>query len=117
MDGRFALVLVLGAGGCRHETVLPSRAPAVTVIALAPRAIEPRITIAGVLAPLPGKDVKVGALVSGRVDRVLVAEGDAVTIGQPLAHVEAQPLREHLSETEAQKEQARAALENARTRL
>jgi RND family efflux transporter MFP subunit len=75
------------------------------------------VQVAGVLAPLPGKDVKVGSLVQGRVERVLVAEGDAVTVGQVLAHIEAQPLREHLTETEAQKDQAKAQLENARTRL
>jgi RND family efflux transporter MFP subunit len=89
----------------------------VKVVVAAARTLRPRVPVAGVLAPLPGKDVKVGALVPGRVDRVMVAEGDPVKPGQVLAHIEAQPLREHLSETEAQKEQARALLENARTRL
>ncbi len=104
---------------CRREdpasTVEPR--PAVKVITLAPRSLDPRIGIAGVLSPLPGRDVKVGALVAGRVDRTFVAEGDVVRVGQVLAHVEAQPLHERVTEVEAQKEQARAALENARTRL
>jgi membrane fusion protein (multidrug efflux system) len=84
---------------------------------LAPRALAPRIPIAGVLAPLPGRDVKVGALVPGRVDRVFVAEGQAVKSGQPLAHVEAEPLQQNLAAAAAQREQAVAALANARTRL
>jgi RND family efflux transporter MFP subunit len=70
-----------------------------------------------VLAPLPGRDVKVGALVSGRVDRLFVAEGDRVKVGQPLAHVEAEPLQQHVVEALAQRDTARAALENARARL
>jgi RND family efflux transporter MFP subunit len=51
------------------------------------------------------------------VDRVLVAEGDPVKTGQAIAHVEAQPLKDRVAESEAQKTQARAQLENARTRL
>jgi multidrug efflux pump subunit AcrA (membrane-fusion protein) len=61
--------------------------------------------------------VKVGALVVGRVDRVLVAEGDAVKLGQVLAHVEAEPLRQRVSEVQALKESASAQVEYARTKL
>jgi RND family efflux transporter MFP subunit len=89
----------------------------VRVVTLAEQLLRTRVPIAGVLAPLPGRDVKVGALVSGRVDQVLVAEGEAVGVGQPIAHIEAQPLRERIAEVDAQKETARAALDNARTRL
>src|SRR5262249_37820273 len=79
--------------------------------------LAPTIPIAGVLAPLPGRDVKVGALVSGRVDRVFVAEGDPVKPGQVLAHVEAGPLKDRVQEAEALAEQAKANLDNARARL
>jgi RND family efflux transporter MFP subunit len=61
--------------------------------------------------------VKVGALVTGRVDRVFLAEGDPVKVGQALAHIEAGPLRDRVAEADAQVEQAKAALENAKTRL
>ena len=67
--------------------------PVVKVATVAEVRIAPHTTVAGVLAPLPGKDVKVGALVPGRVNRVFVAEGDAVKSGQALAHVEAEPLQ------------------------
>jgi len=110
-------LLLLSLAGCHHDDPEPPpRGPTVKVEAAAVRGLSPRISIAGVLAPLPGRDVKVGALVAGRVDRVLVAEGDRVKLDQPLAHVEAQPLRDRVTETEAQREQARAQLENARTR-
>jgi RND family efflux transporter MFP subunit len=109
--------LVLVAAACREPPAPPPRLPTVRVALLQPRPVRPRIPIAGVLAPLPGRDVKVGALVVGRVDRVFVAEGDPVQAGQPLAHVEAQPLRDRVTEAEAEKEQTRAALDNARVRL
>ena len=74
--------------------------PAVKVALVAEARIAPRTAVAGVLAPLPGRDVKVGALVAGRVDRVFVAEGDAVKVGQPLAHVEAEPLVQNVSQAD-----------------
>ena len=93
-----AVVAAVGfaaAAGCKRSSDgdEATLAPKVKVVAVAEARIAPRTTVAGVLAPLPGRDVKVGALVPGRVDRVFVAEGDAVKVGQPLAHVEAEPLR------------------------
>ncbi len=116
-SARGVLVLVALAG-CRHDVIDGAEhLPQVKVLALASRVLQTSIPIHGVLAPLPGRHVKVGALVSGRVDRMFVAEGEAVRVGQPLAHVEAQAYREHVAEAEAQKTSARAAVENARTRL
>jgi RND family efflux transporter MFP subunit len=110
--------LVAGFCGCKHgDEEEKLKRPQVKVAAVAQETIAPRAPVAGVLAPLPGRDVKVGALVSGRVDRVFVAEGDAVRVGQPLAHVEAEPLKQHVSEAVAMGEQAQAALVNARTKL
>jgi RND family efflux transporter MFP subunit len=110
--------VALAAAGCHKGEAEPSLPkPLVKVEAVAPRQISPRIPIAGVLAPLPGRDVKVGALVAGRVDRVFVSEGEPVKTGQPLAHVEAEPLVQNVSAATAQREQAAAAMDNARTRL
>jgi RND family efflux transporter MFP subunit len=110
--------LIAAAIACHKGDAEPAeKLPAVKVEAVAPQTISPRIPVAGVLAPLPGHDVKVGALVAGRVDRVFVAEGDPVKVGQALAHVEAEPLKQHVSEALAQREQAQAALVNARTKL
>jgi len=109
----------VAVAGCKHaggdDDAL--KKPVVKVATVGEERISPRTAVAGVLAPLPGKDVKVGALVAGRVDRVFVAEGDAVKLGQPLAHVEAQPLKEGVSQAQAQREHAAAELQNARTKL
>jgi RND family efflux transporter MFP subunit len=91
--------------------------PSVRVVVAARAQLSSRVSVAGVLLPLPGKDVKVGALVAGRVDQVFVAEGDRVSVGQPLAHVEAQPLKDRVAESEAVQTQARAQADNARVRL
>ena len=109
---------VAALAGCQHSEAEPEAVlPAVQVVAVAQQPIAPRTLVAGVLAPLPGRDVKVGALVQGRVDRVFVAEGDRVQVGQALAHVEAEQMQQHVSEALAQREQADAALVNARTKL
>jgi RND family efflux transporter MFP subunit len=109
-------VLLLAA--ChKEEEPPPAPSPVVRVITAQTATLAARVPIAGVLAPLPGHDVKVGSLVQGRVDRVFVAEGDMVKIGQPLAHVEAQPLKDRVAESEALQAQARAQAENARVKL
>jgi RND family efflux transporter MFP subunit len=102
---------------CHHEEEAPPPPPSVRVVTAHSSTVAARVPIAGVLAPLPGHDVKVGALVQGRVDQVFVAEGDVVKIGQPLAHVEAQPLKDRVAESEAVQNQARAQVENARLKL
>lgn len=110
--------LALAAAGCRPASPSPEvRPPSVRVEIAAARTVIAHLPVAGSLAPLPGRSVKVGALVPGRVDRVLVAEGDAVKAGQALAHVEARPLEQRREEARAQREQAKAALANARARL
>jgi len=113
-----SLLLSLLLLGCKHDAPEEGApVPTVRVVTVAREKLEPRIAVAGVLAPLPGRDVKVGSLVVGRVDRVFVAEGDPVKTGQVIAHVEAQPLKDRVAESDAQKTQARAQLENAHTRL
>jgi RND family efflux transporter MFP subunit len=104
--------------GCKHEEEPPpAPPPTVRVVAVQAATLASRVPVAGVLAPLPGKDVKVGSLVPGRVDQVFVAEGDPVKVGQPLAHVEAQPLRDRVAESEAVQTHARADVDNARLKL
>ena len=74
------LLLSLFVIGCKHdEEKSVEKLPIVRVQLAVQSRLAPRIPIAGVLTPLPGKDVKVGALVPGRVDQVFVSEGDAVS--------------------------------------
>jgi RND family efflux transporter MFP subunit len=115
---RSLLLSALVVAGCKHGDEEPAlKRPTVRVAVVGEERIAPRTPVAGVLAPLPGRDVKVGSLVTGRVDRVFVAEGDTVKVGQPLAHVEAEPLRQTVTQTQAQREHAAAELANARTKL
>ena len=116
---RSLLLSALVVAGCKHGGDGDEKLdrPSVKIAVVAEARIAPRTTVAGVLAPLPGRDVKVGALVPGRVDRLFVAEGDVVKPGQPLAHVEAEPLVQNVSQAAAQREHASAELQNARTKL
>jgi RND family efflux transporter MFP subunit len=103
---------------CHHEAQeAPPDLPHVTTMTVTRQTREAKIAITGVLSPLPGRDVKVGALEAGRVDRVYVAEGDFVRVGAVLAHVEAQPLKDRIAETGAQRVEASAVLDNAQTKL
>jgi RND family efflux transporter MFP subunit len=79
--------------------------------------IERRVAVTGTLAPPPGLDVKLAPLVPGRLAQVLVAEGDKVRKDQVLARLEATPLRDALSQAEAQLSQARAQATNSSVKL
>lgn len=116
-SARLSLIFVLALVGCsRVEQASAPLRPKVTVVVAAVSPLQPRLSIAGLLTPLPGRDVKVGALVAGRVEQMLVGEGDEVKSGQPLARIEAAPLRDRISDADAQQVRARAELDNARTR-
>jgi len=117
-SARHSLVLALALFGCsRAEEASAPRRPRVEVTVAAVSSLAPRLPISGLLAPLPGRDVKVGALVAGRVEQMLVGEGDSVKSGQPLARIEAAPLRDRISDADAQQSRARAELDNVRARL
>jgi len=75
------------------------------------------LELRGLLTPTPGHDVRLGALVSGRLAEVLVAEGDRVATGQLLARIEPTAFRNSQSQAEAQLSQARAQVQNADGRL
>lgn len=115
---RSLLLSILLVTACRKPAAeeAPPKPP-VRVVTTALSKRSARVPIAGVLSPLPGHDVKVGSLVAGRVSAVFVSEGDAVKVGQALAHVDAQPLQAAVTQAVAQGVSTSAALENSRTRL
>ena len=85
----------------------------VTVTRVARADISSTLAVSGTIAGLPNQDVRVSALVPGRVARMLVAEGDQVKAGQVLAKIDDRPLQDQLQQAEAAVEQAKANLENA----
>lgn len=75
------------------------------------------LAVRGTVAAVPNEDVKVSALVAGRVNAVPVAEGDSVRQGQVVAELDRQPFDDQRRQAAAAVEQARAQLENAHLNL
>jgi RND family efflux transporter MFP subunit len=105
-------------GGEDEET----RAPDVPTIAAETAKVERRtlvdeLVVRGIIAAVPNEDVKVSALVPGRVNAVTVAEGDTVRQRQVIAELDRQPLDDQRRQAAAAAQQAKAQLENARLNL
>jgi RND family efflux transporter MFP subunit len=75
------------------------------------------LVVRGTIAALPNEDVRISALVPGRVMMLKVAEGDVVTAGQVVAEIDPRPLEDQKRQAAAAVSQARAAVENARLNL
>jgi RND family efflux transporter MFP subunit len=71
------------------------------------------VEIRGTVAPLPDRDAQVSAQVPGRVVRLLVREGDRVTVGQLLAKLDDGPLVDDLHAAEAALAKTRVEVRNA----
>jgi RND family efflux transporter MFP subunit len=76
-----------------------------------------RLVVRGIIAAAPNEDVRISALVPGRVMMLRVAEGDAVAAGQVVAEIDPQPLEDQKRQAKAAVSQAKAALENAKLNL
>jgi len=76
--------------------------------------ISSNLTVSGTIAALPNQDVKVSALVPGRISAMLVAEGDRVKEGSVLAKIDDHSYRDQWQQSQASVDQANASLENAR---
>jgi RND family efflux transporter MFP subunit len=75
------------------------------------------LTLRGTIATRPNRDVKISALVAGRVTAVRVAEGDTVGEGQIVAEIDPRPLEDQQRHARAAVAQANAAIENAKANL
>ena len=75
------------------------------------------LVVRGTIAALPNEDVRVSALVAGRVDAVTVAEGDSVRQGQVVARIDIRTIQDQQRQAQAARQQAEAQLENARLNL
>jgi RND family efflux transporter MFP subunit len=78
--------------------------------------VEP-LVVRGAVVAMPNQDVKIAALVAGRVDSLSVAEGDWVKSGQIVAEIDPRPFADQKRQAAAAVAQATAAVENARLNL
>ncbi|HVP44525.1 MAG TPA: efflux RND transporter periplasmic adaptor subunit [Terriglobales bacterium] len=117
-SGALALAACLALLGCgRHSAEANTAAgpvPDVTVAKVERGVIAQDLAVSGNVTAAPNRDAKLGALVTGRIAKVLVAEGDSVKQGQPLVELEDQPLLDQVRQAEAAVAQAKANEENAR---
>jgi RND family efflux transporter MFP subunit len=114
-------VVVLAASGCSHKagdddqgSFASETIAHVTLTRVSRTDISRTFALTGTAAALPNKDVKVSALVPGRLAELKLAEGDAVTEGQILARLDDRTYRDQLLQAEAAQQQAQANLENAK---
>jgi RND family efflux transporter MFP subunit len=122
---RLNLLLTLGfcavvVAGCSHKSAadddsasdMNARAE-VTVTRVTRASISDTLTLNGTASPLPNDDVRVSALVPGRIAELNVAEGDRVKAGEVVAKLDDRSYRSQLQQAEAGEQQAKANLENA----
>ena len=84
---------------------------------VARQTLADELSVRGTIVAVPNEDVKVSALVPGRINSLTVAEGDTVRQGQVIAVLDRRPLEEQRRQATAQLDQAKAQLENARLNL
>jgi membrane fusion protein (multidrug efflux system) len=108
-----------GGKGAAEEEVAALEVPTITAdtAKVTRQPIVDDLVIRGTITAVPNEDVKVSALVAGRVNSVTVAEGDTVKQGQVIAQLDRQPLEDQRRQAAAAVEQARAQVENARANL
>jgi RND family efflux transporter MFP subunit len=117
------LAALLAAGACGEKTteqeVEPAEEPTIvaSVAKVTPRTLVDELTVRGTVTAIPNEDVRVSALVPGRLTAVTVAEGDSVRKGQVIASVDRRPLQEEERKAVAAVGQAKAQIENARLNL
>lgn len=102
----------------RASPALPAPGPVQVSAAQVTRGdVTSSLVVRGFLQALPGRDVKLGTLLSGRLAGLPVAEGDVVAAGALLARIEPTVFRDVRSQAEAGLAQTRAQTLNADLRL
>jgi membrane fusion protein, multidrug efflux system len=115
------LMLSLCAAGCSHKSDSDDAGGAevsakaeVTLTKVARGDISQMLSLTGTAAAPLNQDIKVSALVSGRVAELNVAEGDRVHAGEIVAKLDDRTYHDQLQQAEAAVEQAKANLDNAK---
>jgi membrane fusion protein (multidrug efflux system) len=111
--GLGALALV----GCSHPSAEEAGGEAVkaevTLTRVTRADISQALTLTGTAAALPNQDVRVSAMVPGRITELKVAEGDRVSAGEVVAKLDDRPYHDQLQQAEAAAQQAKANSDNA----
>jgi RND family efflux transporter MFP subunit len=116
------LVLLIPACGKKTGNEDEVKAPEVPTISaqvakVTRQPIARDLIVRGTVAAAPNEDVKISALVAGRIVAMHAAEGDTVRKGQVLAEIDRRPLKDQRRQAAAALDQARASLENAKLNL
>jgi RND family efflux transporter MFP subunit len=117
-----ASLSALAIAGCSHpsaeETGGEAAAKAEVTLTRVVRApISEILSLTGTAAAPPNRDVRVSALVAGRINELTVAEGDRVAAGTVVAKLDDRQYRDQLSQAEAAEQQAKASSDNAQLAL
>ena len=113
-----AAAFTLGTTGCSSKPADDQSDDAaakaeVTLTKVAREGISETLTLTGTAAALPNQDVRVSALVPGRIAALDVAEGDRVKAGQVLAMLDSRSYAQQIQQAKAAEQQAKANLDNA----
>ena len=111
------LPLVVGCGGAASEGGEDNLVAEVTVVKVTRGDIQQDVTLSGNVIALPNEDVKVSALVPGRITALNVAEGDRVTKGEVIATLDDSTYQQQFAQAQATLQQAQANLKNAQQNL
>jgi RND family efflux transporter MFP subunit len=111
--------LALAAGACRGGAGARAEAAAVEVRCVEAKTtpIDETVLLRGRVETPPGGDLPVASQIAGRIDTVLVREGQHVARGDEIALVDDEPTRDAARQADANVTQAKAAAENAQTTL
>ena len=113
-----AVVFTMATAGCSSKPADDQSDDAaakaeVTLTKVVRGDISETLTLTGTAAAPPNQDVRVSALVPGRIASLDVAEGDHVKAGQTLAKLDNKSYVQQIQQAEAAEQQAKANLENA----
>jgi membrane fusion protein, multidrug efflux system len=110
-----SVVTFSSCSGKSTEEVSETTATATVTLTRVTRTdISQTLLLTGTAAAPPNQDVRVSALVPGRIVELTVAEGDVVKAGETLAKLDERPYHNQLQQAEAGLQQAKANLENAK---
>jgi membrane fusion protein, multidrug efflux system len=89
----------------------------VTVTQVTVGSVSRLLQLTGSVAAVPNRDVKLSALVAGRIEYLDVAEGDKVTAGQLIAKIDDHSYRDQVAQAQAGVSHEQADVENAKLNL